>query len=158
VGAFLLKMILRVTNRLTLNLGLRYDVTFPIKDSKNLLANFVPSQGIVQVGNGISEPYKTNWKKHFATIGRRVDPYGTGKTVVRAGFGMIYVQPSIRTFMFSSGGLHLNPSALIPGGTGTINAFLQSGAPTDLINWTVDGPIFSCQQFQCEYLFGRISV
>jgi hypothetical protein len=36
----------------------------------------------------------------------------------------------------------LNPSALIPGGTGTINAFLQSGAPTDLINWSVEGPIF----------------
>ena len=132
----------RVTNRLTLNLGLRYDVTFPIKDSKNLLANFVPSQGIVQVGNGISEPYKTNWKNISPRLGVAWDPYGTGKTVVRAGFGMIYVQPSIRTFMFSSGGLHLNPSALIPGGTGTINAFLQSGAPTDLINWTVDGPIF----------------
>jgi hypothetical protein len=133
----------RVTRRLTLNLGLRYDVTFPIKDSKNRLANFVPSQGFVQVGYGIDEPYRTNWKNFSPRLGLAWDPYGTGKTVLRAGFGMIYVQPSIRTFMFSTGGLHLNPTALIEGAAnGTIDTFLQTGAPTYLINWSVDGPIF----------------
>jgi len=53
----------RATRRLTLSLGLRYDVTYPIKDSQNRLANFAPSQGIVQVGYGIREPYPTNYKK-----------------------------------------------------------------------------------------------
>ena len=59
----------RATRRLTLNLGLRYDATFPIKDSHNRLANYVPSQGVVQVGFGISEPYKTNWTNFSPRIG-----------------------------------------------------------------------------------------
>ena len=116
----------RATRRLSLNLGLRYDVTFPIKDSQNRLANYVPSQGVLQVGYGISQPYQTNWTNFSPRVGAAYDVFGTGKTVLRAGFGMIYVQPSIRTFAFSGGGLNLNPSSLIPGGKGTMNSFLIS--------------------------------
>jgi len=131
----------RVTRRLTLNLGLRYDVTRPIKDSHNRLANYVPSQGFVQVGYGISEPYQTNWKNFSPRVGFAWDVFGTGNTVVRSGFGMIYVRPSIRTFAFNGGGLNLNPSALIPGGKGTMNTFLVSPGNnnlTDLIDWSPD--------------------
>jgi len=117
----------RATRRLTLNLGLRYDVTRPIKDSQNRLANYVPSRGVEQVGYGISEPYKTNWANFSPRVGAAWDVFGTGRTILRSGFGMIYVQPSMRTFVFSGGGLNLNPSALIqPGGKGTINSFLVS--------------------------------
>lgn len=128
----------RVTRRLTLNLGLRYDVTRPIKDSKNRLANYVPSQGVLQVGYGISEPYKTNWADFSPRIGAAFDVFGTGKTILRGGFGMIYVQPSMRTFVFNGGGLNLNPSALIPGGTGTMTSYLVNPGnhnQTDLIHW-----------------------
>jgi len=136
----------RATRRLTLSLGLRYDVTYPIKDSQNRLANFAPSQGIVQVGYGIREPYPTNYKNISPRLGVAWDLFGTGRTIVRSSFGMIYVQPAIRTFAFNSGGLHLNPSALIqPGANGNISALLVSPGTdedTDLINWSVDGPIF----------------
>jgi hypothetical protein len=148
----------RVTRRVTLNLGLRYDVTYPIKDSRNLLANFIPSQGLVQVGNGISQPYKTNYTNFSPRLGLGWDAFGTGKTVVRAGFGMIYVQPSIRTFMFSGGGLNLNPTGLPkivtdPSGNdttippnGTISTFFVSGAPTSAIDWSTVGPVFPISQ------------
>lgn len=133
----------RLTPRLTVNLGLRYDVTYPIHDSKNRLANFDPARGFLQVGYGISQPYKTNYNNLSPRIGFAFDVFGTGKTVVRAGFGMIYVEPAIRTFVFSSGGLHLNPTALIqPGANGTITTFLQAGADPSLVNWSVAGPIF----------------
>ena len=133
----------RLTPRLTLNLGLRYDVTYPIHDSKNRLANFDPERGFLQVGYGISQPYKTNYSNISPRIGLAFDAFGNGKTVVRAGFGMIYVEPSIRTFMFASGGLHLNPTALIqPGANGTITTFVQAGADPSLVNWSVAGPIF----------------
>ncbi|MGB9072305.1 MAG: TonB-dependent receptor [Terriglobales bacterium] len=139
----------RATRRLTLNLGLRYDVTFPIKDSHNRLANYVPSQGVIQVGYGISEPYKTNWANFSPRLGAAFDVFGTGRTILRAGFGVIYVQPSIRSFAFNGGGLNLNPSALIqPGGNGTINSFLVNPGNnnlTDLIDWSTDpaqGSIF----------------
>ena len=131
----------RITRRVTFNLGLRYDVTYPIKDSRNLLANFIPSQGLVQVGNGSSQPYKTNYNNFSPRLGVAWDVFGNGKTVVRSGFGMIYIQPSIRTFMFSGGGLNLNPTGLpkivtdssgndstVPP-NGTINTFFVSGAP-----------------------------
>jgi hypothetical protein len=140
----------RVTRKLTLNLGLRYDVTYPINDSQNRLANFDPSLGVVQVGYGISEPYKTNYSNVSPRLGLAWDVLGNGKTVLRSGFGMIYIQPSIRSFAFSSGGLNLNPSALpkvLPDGTvipgnGTVNAYLLQGADTGLINWSTTGPIF----------------
>jgi hypothetical protein len=133
----------RATRRLSLNLGLRYDVTRPIKDSQNRLANYIPSKGIVQVGFGISEPYKTNWANFSPRVGMAWDVYGTGKTILRSGFGIIYVQPSIRTFMFNGGGLNLNPSALIqPGANGNISSFLLTGADPSLINWSTTGPIF----------------
>ncbi len=137
----------RATRRLTLNFGLRYDLTRPITDSHNQLANYVPSQGVVQVGYGISEPYKTNWTNFSPRLGMALDVFGTGKTIVRAGFGMIYVQPSIRTFT-SGGGLPLNPSALVPGGTGTMTSFLVNPGnnnETDLIDWSpnpAQGSIF----------------
>jgi Carboxypeptidase regulatory-like domain/TonB dependent receptor len=126
----------RATRRLTLNLGLRYDVTFPLKDQHNQLANFVPNQGVIQVGYGISEPYQTNWTNFSPRLGAAFDVFGTGKTILRAGFGLIYVEPSIRTFAFGGGGLNLNPSALIqPGANGTINSFLLTDGDTSLINW-----------------------
>ena len=120
----------------------------PSRIPTNQLANYVPSQGVLQVGYGISEPYKTNWTNFSPRLGAAFDVFGTGKTILRAGFGMIYVQPSIRTFAFNGGGLNLNPSALIPGGTGTMTSFLVNpgtGNQTDLIDWSTDpaqGSIF----------------
>ncbi len=105
----------RITRRLTFNLGLRYDVTNPIKDDRNLLANFTPAQGIVQVGQGISEPYKTNYNNISPRLGMAWDIFGTGKTVLRAGFGMIFVQPSIRTFMFGGWGPQCEPQRFAEG-------------------------------------------
>jgi Carboxypeptidase regulatory-like domain/TonB dependent receptor len=144
----------RITRRVTVNLGMRYDLTYPIKDSRNLLANFIPSQGLVQVGQGINQPYKTNYNNISPRVGVAWDVFGTGKTVLRSGFGMIFIQPSIRTFMFNGGGLNLNPSGVpkivnntdgttttIPG-AGTLNTFLVSGASPSLINWSPEGPIF----------------
>ena len=142
----------RVNRKLTLNLGLRYDVTFPIKDQNNLLANFTPTQGLVQVGQGISQPYPTNYNNVSPRLGLAWDIFGNGKTVLRSGFGLIFIQPAIRTFMFSGGGLNLNPSGLnkvidntdgsqtvIPG-VGNLTSFYVSGGDPSLINWNNTGP------------------
>ena len=132
----------RVLPRVTLNLGLRYDVTDPIKDSNNLLANYVPNSatGLVQVGYGISQPYPTRYNNVSPRVGVAWDVFGKGKTVVRAAGGIIYVQPSIRTFMFNGGGLNLNPSGLV--GNGNLTTFLQASNDSSVINWSLAGPIF----------------
>lgn len=129
----------RIRPRLTLNLGLRYDVTFPIKDTHNQLANYVPSAGIVQVGGGISSPYPTRYNNVSPRLGLAWDVFGTGKTVVRAAGGLIFEQPSIRTFMFNGGGLNLNPTGIakfdLNGNeiqpNGNINSFLVDSVNVD---------------------------
>ena len=140
----------RITRRITINLGVRYDITFPISEKNNLLANFDPTKGLVQLGSGLSQLYPTHYNNVSPRLGVAWDVFGTGKTVVRSGFGMIYIQPSIRTFMFGGGGLNLNPSGLpkvFPGGTtvpgtGNLDTFLVSGADPSLISWNEAGPIF----------------
>src|SRR5450755_3654181 len=142
----------RIRPNVTMNLGVRYDVTNPIKDVHNQLANYDPNSpsGIVQVGQGISSPYPTNYNNVSPRVGLAWDVFGTGKTVVRSGFGLIFEQPSIRTFMFNGGGLNLNPSGVpyVDGSgnliqpKGTITSFLRVSSDGSQINWSPSGPIF----------------
>ena len=142
---FFLEDSVKATRNITLNLGLRYDVTAPIKDSHNLLANYVPmsTSGLEQVGQGISSPYPTNYNNLSPRVGLAWDVFGTGKTVFRSGFGVIFEQPSIRTFMFNGGGLNLNPSGIpyvdangiTQQPTGSITSFLQVSTDGTQINW-----------------------
>jgi len=144
-SGFFLEDDFKATQHVTFNLGLRYDITSPIKDSNNLLANYLPTSatGLVQVGQGISSPYPTNYNNLSPRIGLAWDVFGTGKTVVRSGYGIIFEQPSIRTFMFNGGGLNLNPTGIpyIDGNgnqqmpTGTITSFLQVSNDGSQINW-----------------------
>lgn len=137
----------RVTPRLTLNLGLRYDLTLPIKDSRDLLANFLPDQGgLVQVGKGIDAPYATDWNNFSPRVGLAFDVFGNGKTVIRAGGAIIFEQPTIREFV-DRAGLQINPSG-IPGvtpGNGTITLVQrEQDDPTILTTaWQTGTPLFA---------------
>ena len=70
----------RVTPRVTLNLGLRYDMTNSIKDSENRLANFSFTQGFQQVGKQIGSPYPTNYNNLSPRLGIAWDVFGNAKT------------------------------------------------------------------------------
>jgi hypothetical protein len=84
----------RVSPKLTLNLGLRYTYSQPIKEANNLWGNFDPNSptGLVQQGQPSVGP--TIWKpdrKNFSPrAGFAWDVTGKGTTVVRAGFSVIY--------------------------------------------------------------------
>jgi hypothetical protein len=93
---------------------------------------------------GISQPYATNYNNFSPRLGIAWDIFGKGKTVLRAGGGIIFAEPSIRTFLFSGGGLNLNPSGVagVTPGNGTINTFLRTVTGPEGLNWTLDGPIF----------------
>ncbi|MBZ5705022.1 MAG: TonB-dependent receptor [Acidobacteriia bacterium] len=152
----------RIRPRLTLNLGLRYDLTLPIKDANDLIANFIPNRGLIQVGKGIGSPYATDWNNFSPRIGFAWDLFGTGKTVIRAGGAIIYEQPTIREFI-DRGGLNENPSGAIgvTPGNGTIQVFSRSVPGSGLTTaWLAKTPLFdtspggSCDQANPCDVFG----
>jgi hypothetical protein len=93
----------RIKPHLTLNLGVRYDLSFPIQEQHDLMANFISTEGIVQVGHGINNIYPMEKNAISPRIGLAWDIFGTGKTVLRAGGAIIFEQPSIRDFINSGG-------------------------------------------------------
>jgi hypothetical protein len=145
----------RASQRLTITAGLRYDLTFPIKDQHDQLANFDPTQGLVQVGKQISSPYNTDYNNFAPRFGIAFDPRGNGKTVIRAGAGVIYEIPHISVYIGQNSteaqGLALIPTGLPligPNNTvypspGNIDATTATLADTQVsANWQAGGPIF----------------
>jgi hypothetical protein len=83
----------KVSNRLTLNLGVRYDYyTYPYEQNNNQ-ANYDITTGQLRIAgvNGNSRSLVNTDKNNFAPrVGFAYDMYGNGKTSVRGGFGMFY--------------------------------------------------------------------
>jgi len=92
----------RVTSRVTLNLGVRYDLQMPITDPRNKFLTFVPGvksqivptapvgllfPGDNGIGRGIIPADKNNFSPR---IGIAWDPFGNGKTAIRSAFGIFY--------------------------------------------------------------------
>ncbi len=131
----------RATPKLSISSGLRYDLTLPIHEAHDLLGNFDPTVGIEQVGQNISQPYNTNHLNFSPRLGVAYDVFGNGKTVLRAGGGIIYEIPHISLYVGQNGadatGLNNIPTQAF--GVGNI----VSG-PTTLqdLNYTLAGPVF----------------
>lgn len=99
----------KVNNRLTLNLGVRYEnfIGWPWTEVNNKEYNFIPSistNALVQVGShGVLDSGANNNKLNFAPrvgFAFRV----TGKTVFHAGYGLYYSAPNVT----NSSGLSAN--------------------------------------------------
>jgi len=144
----------RAIPKLTITAGLRYDLSLPISDQHDLLANFDPTRGLVQVGRQISSPYDTDYNNVAPRLGFAYDVFGTGRTVIRAGAGVIYEIPHISVYIGQNSteaqGLALIPTGLQligPNGTvpspGNINATTSTLTDTQVsANWKAGGPIF----------------
>jgi Carboxypeptidase regulatory-like domain/TonB dependent receptor len=146
----------RVSKNLTFNLGLRYELNTVVKEDHNLLGNFSPTIGLEQVGQQIGAPYHGDHNNFAPRLGVAWDPFGTGKTVVRAGFGLIYETINWESFLALNNSLGISTiptgaMGVTPGGgtiaVGTIN--LSPGGPTGL-NWNGPGTVFPTTPLTCD--------
>ena len=90
----------KVTPRLTLNLGLRYDYFSPLVEANNRQSNFDYATGtlITAGSNGASDSLVKGDKANFAPrIGFAWTPTANGNTVVRGAYGFFYSGQEIRT-------------------------------------------------------------
>jgi hypothetical protein len=123
---------------------LRYDVSLPITEAHNQLANFDPAQGILQVGSQISQPYNTDWNNVAPRLGFAWDMFGKGKTVLRAGAGFIYEIPHISLYISQNNAEAMGLGTIPSGANGiaVTGGNITAGVVSPDLNWTVTGPVF----------------
>lgn len=127
----------RVTPRLTLNLGVRYELFTVLKERYNRFGSFDPARGIVQVGNGISSAYNGDHNNFVPRLGIAWDVRGNGKTVIRAGGGIINEQLPYNTFLALGNllgigivptGAVIGPNGQTPGGNIAVGSISFPGS------------------------------
>jgi hypothetical protein len=121
----------RITQRVTLNLGLRYEYQGVPSEANNQLGNFEPSVGFEQVGVNISSIYKPDHRNFAPRVGVAWDVTGKGTTVVRAGGGIVYSLLPMSSFLSEQGtqnGIALGLST-IPTGAMVFDATCPTGCP-----------------------------
>jgi hypothetical protein len=139
----------RVTPRITVNLGLRYELTTVMKERDGLIGNFDPTVGLEQVGHGISSPFNSDHNNFGPRLGLAWDVQGNGKTVVRAGGGIIYEQLSLDSLngqgnflglrQIPTGvNLYSNGDGTFAPGTGTIKVVSTDGVDAVRTNWPLN--------------------
>src|SRR5271170_1097086 len=151
-----------LNSRVTLNYGLRWDYYGVISEENNLFSNITNLDAVnatltlTQVGQpGLSQLYQPDYKNFAPRLSIAWDVFGSGRTVVRSGFGMFYDAFSQDLFLghlpyppfFDPGPAYNNigPSPIIPAAA--------SGGPTGI---TAGQPIYgtpSCGSVECD-IFG----
>ncbi len=152
----------RLTPRLTLNYGLRWDYFGVVREKKNLLSNITgisPAAGtgtftLTQVGQpGLSSLYNPDKRDFAPRVSIAWDVTGKGKTVVRAGYGIFFDSFSQDMVLghlpyapfFDPGPAYNNigPAAILS--TGAVGGPIVAGSP-------VYAPTTTCS-FECD-VFG----
>jgi outer membrane receptor protein involved in Fe transport len=77
---------IRVSSRLTANLGLRWDYYGVIHEANNHLSSYNPASGLFEQGS----PYDKDLNNFAPRVSLAWDTTGKGRTVIRSGFSVFY--------------------------------------------------------------------
>ncbi len=149
----------RATRNLTINFGVRYEFSSVPQEAHDLLGNFDPNVGLVQVGHQISSLYNPDHKNFGPRFGFAWDVLGNGRTVLRGGGGLIYETVNWQSFVafnnaFGPGsvptGAPIDAAGDTSGGTittgnVTVKNFLSYPATWDAAN----GPLYGSNTVNC---------
>ena len=136
----------RMTPKITVNIGVRYELATVIQDTNSELGNFDPNSptGLVQVGEGVISPYNADHRDWSPRAGFAWDLQGNQKTVIRAGASMLYEFVPFSAFMNSGGnavglgkvptGAELCVNGSCVAGSGTIAATTFNPLPSGVTN------------------------
>ena len=80
----------KIRPRLTLSLGLRWDLNGALGESDKNGSNFFPNQGLVKLGPTFPRLYDLDKKDFGPRAGLAWDIFGNGKTALRIGYAMTY--------------------------------------------------------------------
>ena len=114
----------RLNSRVTVNLGLRYELEPAILVDNNSAANFDPFSLTGMVQQNGTPLYKADNKAFAPRVGFAWDITGKGTTVLRGGFGMSYDTPQVDDLIAQGFGAGLNS---IPTGASLYNDNPGSG-------------------------------
>ena len=118
----------RATAKLTVNLGLRYEYNKPWTEVNGKLTNLVPGGSLEVVGSPALKNFHQPDRNNFGPrVGLAYDLSGDGKTVIRAGFGIVYetLQQTNSVQVVEN-----NPSFSLPAVTNLPAPFSTTGAPS----------------------------
>lgn len=123
----------RISSRLTLNYGVRYEITTPFRDIHNRLMAWAPGKqstvypnapmGLLFPGDaGVPDTIAPIFKGDFAPrVGFAWDPFGNSRTVIRSAYGIFYDELLNGVGMPMRGASSTLPQTVVRTLTGTIN-------------------------------------
>jgi hypothetical protein len=144
----------RLNSRVTVNLGLRYELEPAILVDNNSAGNFDPLSPTGMVQQNGNPLYKADYKAFAPRVGFAWDITGKGTTVLRGGFGMSYDTPQVDDLIAQGFGAGLNS---VPTGfalyndTGLVSAGSQNpqavktaviSLPGSALTWAPNVPLF----------------
>ncbi|MBS1852088.1 MAG: TonB-dependent receptor [Acidobacteria bacterium] len=80
----------KITPRLNISFGLRYDLNGALGEKDNIASNYFVGSGFKTLGQGLDRLYNLDYHDFGPHVGFAWDVFGNGKTAVRGGYSMTY--------------------------------------------------------------------